>query len=59
MPGSADLYGSVDSGNNLNWFEGFFNAIPAPTLGLIGMMLLVLLIALTGSSRARHGRLPN
>ncbi len=58
-PGSADLYNSVDSGNNINWFQGFFNAIPVPTLGLIGMMLLVLLIALMGSSRTRHGRLPN
>jgi hypothetical protein len=58
-PGSADLYNSVDSGNNINWFQGFFSAIPVPTLGLIGMMLLILLIALMGSSRARHARLPN
>jgi hypothetical protein len=32
-PGSADLYDSVDSGNNLNWFQGFLTQIPIPTLG--------------------------
>lgn len=62
-PGSADLYNSVDSGNNLNWFQGFLSAIPVPvpvpTLGLTGTMLLILLIALMGLGRARHARLSN
>jgi hypothetical protein len=58
-PGSPDLYDSIDSGNNVNWFRGISSAIPVSTLGLIGTMLLVLLIALMGLDRARHTRESN
>ncbi len=53
-PGSPDLHNSVDSGNNLNWFQEFLSAIPISTLGLVGTMLLILLISLMGLGRARH-----
>ena len=56
-PGSADLSDSVDSGNNLNWFQGVMSAVPIPTLGLIGTMLMILFIALMGAGRARHARI--
>lgn len=53
-PGSAVLHNSVDSGNNLDWFQEFLGAIPISSLGLIGTMLLILVISLMGLGRARH-----
>lgn len=58
-PGSPDLYNSVDSGNNVNWFQEILGAIPVPALGLIGTMLLILSIALMGLHRARHAHESN
>lgn len=58
-PGSPELHGSVNSGNNINWFQEILSAIPVSTLGLIGTMLLILLIALMGLDRARNTRESN
>lgn len=53
-PGSPGLHNSVDSGNNINWFQEVLSAIPVSTLGLIGTTLLIVLFALMGLGRARH-----
>ena len=58
-PGGAGLLNSLDSGNNINWFHGVLSAVAIPTLGLMGTMLLILLIALMGAGRAWHVRLSN
>lgn len=55
-PGSAELSNSVDSGNNLNWFREFASAIPVPTLGLTGAMLLIFMFVLMSVGRFRHAR---
>lgn len=53
-PGSPGLHNSVDSGNNINWFQEVLSAIPVSTLGLIATMLLIVLVALMGLVRARN-----
>lgn len=53
-PGGPGLKNSVDSGNNINWFQEVLSAIPVSTLGLIGTTLLIMLVALMGLGRARH-----
>lgn len=58
-PGPASSFNSVDGGNLLNWFVGAIGGgtIPAPSLGLLGRLLLlagVLVVAWRTSRRYRN-----